>query len=116
MAGGIRIVIGVAGALLFLGGLGAITTGDAGGAATGVWLLVGGSILILAVALERARYRSESADRAGEPVGPGGGEPADAIEPRFQRTEEVFIDPSSGRRMRGFNDPRTGERRYRAEG
>ncbi len=51
------------------------------------------------------------------PVGPGGGEPLDAaMEPRFTSTDEVFVDPTSGHRMRVFLDPGTGERRYRAEG
>jgi len=38
------------------------------------------------------------------------------LEPRFGSTEEMFIDPVSGRRMRVFLDARTGERRYRADG
>jgi hypothetical protein len=38
------------------------------------------------------------------------------MEPRFQRTSEVFVDPTSGRRMRVWIDPGSGERRYRAEG
>ena len=101
--------------MLFIGGLAAIATRDANGAAVGIWLLVAGTVLILAMAFERSRYRSEATDRSGETVGPGGGEPLDPIEPRFQRTEEVFIDPTSQQRMRVFSDPRTGERRYRAE-
>ena len=39
-----------------------------------------------------------------------------ALEPRFTSTKEIFVDPTSGHRMRVFLDPRTGERRYRAEG
>lgn len=115
MAGGIRILIGIGGSLLFVGGLAAIATRDSNATAAGVWLLVAGAVLILAMAFERSRYRSESTDRSGETVGPGGGEPLDPMEPRFQRTEEVFIDPTSQRQMRVFSDPRTGERRYRAE-
>ncbi len=115
MAAGIRILIGSVGALIFIGGLVAIASRDSQAAAAGVWALVLGGVLVLAVVLERARYRSEAADRSGETVGPGGGEPLDAMEPRFQRTGEVFIDPSTSRQMRVFTDPRTGERRYRAE-
>ncbi len=49
-------------------------------------------------------------------VGPGDGEPPDAtLEPRFRPTDEVFMDPTSGRKMRVWLDPRSGERRYRAE-
>jgi hypothetical protein len=33
-------------------------------------------------------------------------------EPRFQRTDEVFHDPSSGAFTRVHVDPNTGERRY----
>ena len=66
--------------------------------------------------IERVRYRSEATDRSGEPHGPGGGEPAGAtIEPRFRRSDEVFIDPTSSRTMRVWIDPGSGERRYVAE-
>jgi hypothetical protein len=33
-------------------------------------------------------------------------------DPRFQPTDEVFLDHRSGRVMRVYADPRTGERRY----
>jgi hypothetical protein len=36
-------------------------------------------------------------------------------DPRFERTDEVFLDHRSGRVMRVYADPRTGERRYWAE-
>ena len=39
-----------------------------------------------------------------------------ALEPRFRPTAEVFVDPTTGHRMRVLVDPRTGERRYVAEG
>jgi hypothetical protein len=71
---------------------------------------------VIAVALERGRYRSEVAERSDTPAGPGGGETDDRLEPGFQRTNEVFIDPTSGRRMRVWIDAGSGERRYRAEG
>jgi hypothetical protein len=32
-----------------------------------------------------------------------------------QRTEEVFVDPDTGRRMRVWYDPGTGRREYRPE-
>jgi hypothetical protein len=76
-------------------------------------LIMGGGGLI-AIVLERHRYRSEAADRSNEPVGPGGGEPA-VLPPQFTSTDERFIDPTSGRVMRVFLDERTGERRYRAD-
>jgi hypothetical protein len=76
--------------------------------------LIAGGAGLIAIVLERHRYRSEAAERANEPAGPGGGEPA-ALPPQYKPTEERFVDPTSGRVMRVFLDPRTGERRYRAE-
>jgi hypothetical protein len=112
--GTLRLLISVVAGLLFLSGIVLIA---AGGSAlgSGVWLLIVGGTGIVAIALERSRYRSEQAERISAPAGPGGGEDG-AMESRFQRTEEAFIDPSSGRLMRVWLDPRTGERRYRAEG
>src|SRR5829696_6631001 len=75
-----------------------------------------GALLVVAVAIERQRYRSEHAERTNGAPGPGGGEPAGAVDPRFRPTAEVFIDPTSGHRMRVAVDPSTGERRYVAEG
>ncbi len=112
----VRLVIGLVAGALFLGGLVAIATGQTNAAIGGAWLIVTGTVGIVAVAFERTRYRSETSDRRVEPPGPGGGEPGDALEPRFGWTDEVFADPTTGRRMRVYHDPRTGERRYRAEG
>jgi hypothetical protein len=73
-------------------------------------------VLVVVAVVERFRYRSELADRSGMAVGPGGGEPVgEAMESRFRRTDEVFVDPTSERRMRVWLDHATGERRYRAE-
>jgi hypothetical protein len=115
-SGGIgRGLVLVFGTLLTLAGLASVAASrDA--AIPGVWLVVAGLVLIIAAIIERFRYRSEVADRSGLPVGPGGGEPTDApLEARFQRTDEVFVDPTSERRMRVWVDQRSGERRYRAE-
>jgi hypothetical protein len=72
--------------------------------------------VIVAAMIERRRYRSETADRSGLPIGPGGGEPiGEPLEARFRRTDEVFVDPTSDRRMRVWLDGTSGERRYRAE-
>jgi hypothetical protein len=112
----VRALLAFVGALMLLGGL-LVTVGGGPGAVGGLWLVVTGGVLLVAVALERLRYRSEQADRSGEPPGPGGGEsPEAAMEPRFRRTDEFFEDPTSRRRMRVWQDPKTGERRYRAEG
>jgi hypothetical protein len=87
-----------------------------GGVVVGWWLIIAGAVIAIAVLLERARYRSDAADRRGEPTGPAGGEPSGTrLESRFRRSEEVFADPTTGRRMRVWLDPATGERRYLAE-
>ncbi len=111
-----RLIIVTFGVLLFLGGVALTLAGDPESAAAGIALLLMGGGLIVVVVLERTRYRSEAADDAAEPVGPGGGELGNALEPRFQRTGELFVDPTTKRRMRVYVDPQTGERRYRAEG
>lgn len=113
----VRLGLGLLGALLAFVGLGSTAAGFAWGEGGfgGLWLTVMGVALVVAVVLERQRYRSEDADRAFEPTGPGGGEPEGLIEPRFRPTEELFVDPTSGHRMRVHVDRRTGERRYLAE-
>ena len=112
----LRVLLAFVGALMLLGGL-AVIIGGGPEAFGGLWLVVTGGVLLIAVALERLRYRSEQADRVGAPPGPGGGESLDVpMEPRFRRTDEFFEDPTSRLRMRVWLDPTTGERRYRAEG
>ncbi len=81
-----------------------------------LFLFVPGIVCLVVPWFERLRYRSNDHDRANPPVGPGGGEPSGPPEPRFERTDEVFIDPTSGLRMRVFLDPRSGDRRYVPEG
>jgi hypothetical protein len=111
-----RGLLVAAGVLLVLAGLGAISDGGVDAGLPGLWLGLLGLGLIVVALIERFRYRSESAEQAGLPVGPGGGEPTGAsLEPRFRRTDEVFVDPTSQRRMRVWLDSSTGERRYRAE-
>ena len=112
----VRVLMALVGALMLLGGLALVVSGVAD-APGGLWLVITGGILLLAVVFERQRYRSEQADRAGAQPGPGGGEHLDApMEARFRRTDEFFEDPTSRQRMRVWLDPTTGERRYRAEG
>jgi hypothetical protein len=108
----IRVLGFLFGALMFLGGIVAM---GAGAAADGVWAILIGAVVMIAAVLQRSRYRSNAAEKANEGAGPGGGE-QDLMEPRFVPTTEIFVDPTSRRRMRVFVDPRTGERRYRAEG
>jgi hypothetical protein len=106
------VVVGLA--LMVAGLVAIVNVPDA--AAAGLWWMAIGGFFVVAVALERQRYRSSTAEGAGELPGPGGGETPNApVEARFQPTAEVFIDPSSGHRMRVLVDPATGERRYVAE-
>jgi hypothetical protein len=74
-----------------------------------------GVAIVVAVLVERQRYRSEASDQPFEPIGPGGGEPAGSLDPRFRPTDELFVDPTTQHTMRVHLDARTGERRYVAE-
>ena len=111
-----RLLILVGGAGLTLLGLALVAIVGPGGPLVGIYAVGLGLALIVAALIERVRYRSDVAEREAAPIGPGGGEPMDALlEARFRPTDEVFIDPTSGRKMRVWLDPRSGERRYRAE-
>jgi len=105
------------GILLMLAGIAVIGAVPAVGAIPGLELVGFGAFLVIVVAIERQRYRSEAAEAKHETPGPGGGEPAGvAVEARFRRTNEAFVDPTTGITMRVAVDPATGERRYVAEG
>ena len=108
----VRGIILVLAFLLLLGGLVGLLAGQAG---SGLWAMALGAAGLLAVAFERSRYRSQAAEGGIERVGPGGGEPS-LPPPPFQPTDERFVDPTTGRRMRVYVDPASGERRYHAEG
>ena len=101
------------GVLLAIAGIAGASIGGGIGA---LWLTVMGVTLVVAALIERERYRSEASDQPFEPIGPGGGEPSGEIEPRFRPTDELFMDPTTRHTMRVHVDPRTGERRYVAEG
>ncbi len=126
-----RIVVAVAAVLLLLSGFVAFAGAQQFG---GLWTMVIGALGIVALVLERSRYRSEAAalgivalvlersryrseaaERGRGETGPGGGEQA-APGPPFRLTDERFVDPTSGRQMRVYVDPASGERRYHAEG
>ena len=113
----IRGALVVLGLLLMLAGLAVIAAVPEVGAWAGLQLVGFGAFLVVIVAIERHRYRSASAERGNAAPGPGGGEPAGApLESRFRPTAELFIDPTTGQRMRVLIDPSNGERRYVAEG
>ncbi len=111
-----RGLIGGFGLLLILAGIATAAVGGPGGSLMGaLTLFIPGAVLVAAVLLERTRYRSLNAERTGDGHGPGGGETR-AVEPRFQPSEERFLDPTTGVAMRVWIDPATGERRYVPEG
>ena len=107
----VRVVVGVLAAVLMLGGLIGLV---AGAWADGLWAAITGAVVLVAVALERTRYRSEAAERSPGAGGLGGGEPTMPLAP-FRPTDELFVDPTSGQRLRVYINPATGERRYYAE-
>jgi hypothetical protein len=114
MSAVVRGLLVAAGVVLMLLGIGALALPGVG--VIGFLQLFGfGAFLVVMVAIERQRYRSEAAERSNSSPGPGGGEPAGGIEARFRPTNEVFIDPTTGVRMRVVVDPDNGERRYVAE-
>lgn len=110
----IRILTLGFGALTFMGGLLALAAGGPG-RFSGAWIAAFGVVIMCLALYQRSGYRSEAAERNHDAPGPGGGERG-AVEPRFAPTNEAFIDPVSHIRMRVYEDPNTGERRYRAEG
>ena len=111
-----RVLVATLGVLFIFGGIGlAAVTGPGGSLASALFLFVPGVLMIAAVILERTRYRSLHSERTGDGPGPGGGEPG-APEPRFQPTDERFVDPTTHVAMRVWLDPATGERRYVPEG
>ncbi len=85
-------------------------------AAAGVWALVIGLVLIVGRTARADALSLDPGRAVAEAPGPGGGEPTDQpLEPRFRRTDERFVDPTTRLPMRVWLDPETGERRYRAE-
>ena len=109
-----RVAVAVIATLMLLGGLGLIATGGVA-VIDGLWIVVVGAALLIALAIERNRYRSEAAEQSFESAGPGGGEPTGQLDARFRRTEETFVDPTTGVTMRVFVDRTNGERRYVAD-
>lgn len=119
MLGFARLVVIFVGVMLVALGLWiaiAENEGQLGLVMLGLLTAAFGVIMIGVLAVERMRYHS-AATEVPRTVGPAGGEPTGApIEPRFRATDEVFVDPTSGKRTRVYADPATGERRYVIEG
>jgi hypothetical protein len=112
----IRGALVIGGVLLMVVGLGLIAGLPGVGTWAGLQVFAFGAFLVVIIAIERTRYRSGAAEKTNAVPGPGGGEPQGQLEARFRMTNEVFIDPTSGHRMRVLVDPASGERRYVAEG
>jgi hypothetical protein len=111
--GAARVVILLLGLTMLVAGLALIGVAGGPGTVAGFWLAATGLVVMVAALIERIRYRSEATDRSGLPAGRAGGEPHGArLDPRFQRSDEVFVDPTSGQRMRVWLDRDSGERRY----
>ena len=79
-------------AVVLLLGLGLMLTGRQDGQVMALW----GGLLLIAVLVERWRYRSTHGPLSAE----------------WEKTEERFVDPESGVTMQVFYNPRSGERRY----
>ena len=111
----VRVAMGVIGVIMLLGGLVLVASGVPTLFVGAVWLIPSGVVLLIVALIEVSRYRSQAAERGGSTAtGPGGGETG-PLEPRFQRTDEVFIDPTTNVTMRVYLDASSGERRYVAE-
>ena len=111
-----RLIVIAFGITLLVTGLVIIAIGGAGAFIFGFWTGAVGMALIVGALIERVRYRSDATERSGDPAGPAGGEPVGTrLDPRFRRSDEVFVDPTTGLRMRVWLDPGSGERRYLAE-
>ncbi|MGH2467126.1 MAG: hypothetical protein ACRDGL_05295 [Candidatus Limnocylindrales bacterium] len=105
----LRVVLGILGAVSLLGGLLLATSGGSV-AVTAFWPIVVGIVLVIVALYEHGRYR------AGQGVpGPDGGASGVARPGQFERTEEIFTDPTSGQLTRVWYDPTTGQREYRPE-
>ena len=65
------------------------------------WVIL--AVVVLGIVIAVFGWDRYRGDRKGS--GAGGAEP----------TNEVFIDPASGQKMRVWSDPKTGDREYRPE-
>ena len=97
----IRTAVLIFGATAVLGALVALFAGGLAFLPLGLGALVIGAVCILAALLERERYDVREA-----PVAREGG---------LRPTDEVFVDPTTGERMRVWFDASSGARRYERE-
>jgi hypothetical protein len=109
-----RAILVFVGALTVL--LGLFLLAQSGARLAGLITVLCGAAILIALLYERLRYRSEHAEAQNDPIGPGGGEPGGTVPSGFRATTEVFVDPTTGLRMRVYLEETTGARRYIAEG
>lgn len=109
----LRIVVGISAVVAVAVGLALIAAGGPP-AISGLWLVATGAIGLVAILLERTRYRSEDAERHGHDPGIAGVD-GDPVGSRFRRTDERFVDPTTHRAVRVWVHPSSGERRYRLD-
>ncbi len=96
--------------LLVLGALVLLGSGFAWAPLVLVYALINAAIIAFVLVLERPRYRSEAEEAQARPFRSG-----ERLPPGFEPTDELFIDPTSGVRVRVWANAATGERRYRAD-
>jgi len=63
-----RVVVAVVAIFVLLGGLGLLAVGPIAGVSSlsGLWLVISAAVVLVALAIERNRYRSEEAERSFE--------------------------------------------------
>ena len=75
------------------------------------YAIVNAGIVVIVLVLERPRYRSEAEETGRRATGPSADRPPPGLAP----SDEVFIDPTTGDRVRVWVDAASGERRYRPD-
>ena len=96
MLHGLRLVVGAVSAVLLAVGLVMLASGQPAGW-FGIQLVIVGALGVAIALFERLRYA------------PGSGAPH---QPDLRPTDERFIDPTSGQRMRVWVERASGERAY----
>ena len=92
----VRVGAGLLGGVIFAAGVGAAFVGVPIAALYGI---VSGAVLITVAVYEHGRYRARL-------------EGARRTTPQLERTDEVFLDPTTGQQLRVWYDRASGERRY----
>jgi len=105
--GGLGILRGIMlalGGVALVGGLLLVLAGGTDGVASGIWLIVTGSVVLLAVVFERTRYRSEHAERTPRLPARAAARRRARRWSRGSSPGRGLVDPTSRRRMRVWLD------------